>query len=263
MTSTVLRPLTGFLAASLLIHGAALLWLHPLHGALSGSGTAAPVDITLVSTPSGAGLARTTAHRAMKKPMRQPPAHARPVTPHQIRGPAKHQITRRHRAHRLPAKHIAGTWAPRPNRRTTVRRSAHAQPLASAPGKLTPASNSAPRSGPLPAVHPDPSGSHTVSGGTLTLRLQRVLRARLTHYFRYPALARRRGWQGRVILSLSINARGQLSHLRIAQSSGYPVLDRAALHSLRQVGCLPRAAAWVGGRDVNVELPVRYRLVNS
>ncbi|HKJ10411.1 MAG TPA: energy transducer TonB [Gammaproteobacteria bacterium] len=85
----------------------------------------------------------------------------------------------------------------------------------------------------------------------------------LQRYFHYPPLARARGWQGKVVLSLRINGNGKISRLKVARSSGYPVLDRAALRSLKQVRRLPQAAAWLHGRDVEMELPVRYQLVGS
>lgn len=258
MTAAALRRFTGFLTASLLLHGAVLAWLRPPRGALSGSG-AAPVDITLASTPSGAGAPRPAAHRAAKEPMRQPPDHARPVVPNRGRTPAMHQIARR----RQPAQNASGAVSPHSRADTFLSGRAHMRPQKTATAKLRAVSSPTPGSGSHRLARPAAGGSHATGHGTLTLRLQRVLRAKLTRYFRYPPLARRRGWQGRVVVSLSINGRGQLSHLKIAHSSGYPILDRAALHSLQQVGRLPGAGAWLGGRDVKVKLPVRYQLVNS
>jgi len=49
---------------------------------------------------------------------------------------------------------------------------------------------------------------------------------------RYPAIAKKRGQQGKVLLELWLNESGQQSHLTIAKSSGFEVLDNAALKAV-------------------------------
>lgn len=49
----------------------------------------------------------------------------------------------------------------------------------------------------------------------------------------YPAVARERGWQGTVKLRIELLANGRVGEVEVAQSSGYPVLDEAALRSVR------------------------------
>ncbi len=49
----------------------------------------------------------------------------------------------------------------------------------------------------------------------------------------YPALARRLEQEGRVVVEVSVSAEGRITQLRIAESSGYPLLDRAAADALR------------------------------
>jgi len=51
---------------------------------------------------------------------------------------------------------------------------------------------------------------------------------------RYPRLARTRGWTGAVRLRIEVDACGDVSSATVAQSSGYPVLDRAALDAARE-----------------------------
>lgn len=75
----------------------------------------------------------------------------------------------------------------------------------------------------------------------------------------YPEEARRRGWEGRVLLRLSINAEGRVTRAEVIQSSGYRILDEAAARAVRSWRSKP---AHVGGRPVaTVEVqPVRFRL---
>ncbi len=51
---------------------------------------------------------------------------------------------------------------------------------------------------------------------------------------KYPRRARRMGLEGRVMLEVLISAKGQVDELRVLQSSGHKVLDRAALSAVRK-----------------------------
>ncbi|MDH3979398.1 MAG: TonB family protein [Gammaproteobacteria bacterium] len=81
--------------------------------------------------------------------------------------------------------------------------------------------------------------------------------------FNYPLLARKRGWEGDVVLELRLEADGRMSNVRIAESSGYTLLDRAALKSARAVGATPGITQWLAGRHMDILIPVYYRLVDS
>lgn len=91
-------------------------------------------------------------------------------------------------------------------------------------------------------------------------RILAQLRLDLARHFSYPPLARRRGWQGEVILALRVEADGRISNTRVARSSGYGALDRAALESLRRLPPLETAAHLLNGRRLDLQLPVIYRL---
>ncbi len=51
---------------------------------------------------------------------------------------------------------------------------------------------------------------------------------------RYPRLARERGWQGRVVIEIAVIADGTVDRAEIDQSSGYRLLDQAALRVVRR-----------------------------
>ena len=76
---------------------------------------------------------------------------------------------------------------------------------------------------------------------------------------RYPSLARRRGQEGIVRLHLSIDAAGKVDAVTVERSSGFPLLDRAALKAVRSWRFEP---ASLDGRAVATELlqPVEFRL---
>jgi len=49
----------------------------------------------------------------------------------------------------------------------------------------------------------------------------------------YPRESRQRGEQGTVTLEIDVNAQGMADDVRVAQSSGYPLLDEAAVKAAR------------------------------
>ena len=93
-------------------------------------------------------------------------------------------------------------------------------------------------------------------------RLQQSLTEALASHFHYPRLARKRGWQGTVEIGLNITTNGELSNIRVIQSSGHRVLDRAAIKSLENLGNLTEAKEWLTS-DYNGTFPVHYALVDS
>lgn len=84
----------------------------------------------------------------------------------------------------------------------------------------------------------------------------------ITRQLTYPAIARRKGWQGVARLELHIEPDGQVSGLHIDASSGYAVLDEAALQSL-QLANIPGAAQWLHGNAVDIIVPVEFRLIDG
>ena len=44
----------------------------------------------------------------------------------------------------------------------------------------------------------------------------------------YPILARKRGYQGTVILDVFIDKNGRVADIKVSSSSGYAILDKAA-----------------------------------
>jgi protein TonB len=75
----------------------------------------------------------------------------------------------------------------------------------------------------------------------------------------YPALARRRQWQGTVVLEVLVKADGLVAELSVEQGSGHRVLDEAALAAVRNWRFTPGRQ----GRQpvaMKVLVPVRFGL---
>ncbi|HEX9804009.1 MAG TPA: TonB family protein [Gammaproteobacteria bacterium] len=90
----------------------------------------------------------------------------------------------------------------------------------------------------------------------LESRLRVTLQQALARHFSYPLLARRRGWQGEVLLAFRLQSDGRIIDARVARSSGYGVLDRAALDALGKVGRISPGTEY----GFAMQLPVIYRL---
>jgi protein TonB len=84
-------------------------------------------------------------------------------------------------------------------------------------------------------------------------------RMRIEKAKRYPREARRRGWEGKVVLSFQINRKGEVAQIRLVQSSGYPDLDEEGFATLRRASpFLPPPVT--DEREFEVEIPLVFRL---
>jgi len=75
----------------------------------------------------------------------------------------------------------------------------------------------------------------------------------------YPYLARLRGESGRVVLDVEVLASGEAGVVRVEESSGYDILDQAALESVKRWRFVP---ARRNGAPVpaSVRIPIRFAL---
>jgi protein TonB len=76
---------------------------------------------------------------------------------------------------------------------------------------------------------------------------------------RYPREARRRGWEGEVVLSFQINRKGEVSQIRLVRSSGYQELDDEGIATIRRASpFLPPPLA--DQNKLEVEIPLVFKL---
>ncbi len=74
----------------------------------------------------------------------------------------------------------------------------------------------------------------------------------------YPYSARKKGIQGIVFILLKLDEQGYLIELRITQSSGYKILDKAAVSLIKKV--VPYAHGT--GQPIIMEIPITYSLLD-
>jgi len=113
--------------------------------------------------------------------------------------------------------------------------------------------------------HPTAAAATPPSAGAVNVseRISAALQNRLNSHFEYPWLARKRGWQGQVTLSLRVEDNGDLTHWKVSKTSGFVLLDRSALKAARRIGRLQEADRLLNGKSLNLMIPVRYLLLDS
>jgi len=97
----------------------------------------------------------------------------------------------------------------------------------------------------------------------LSERIQKQLNLKINFTRSYPRLAIRNAWEGRVNLGVRVLSDGQLTDVHVINSSGYRILDTAAMKSVNKVAHLPEARFWLGGKHIDVVLPIVYKLTDS
>jgi protein TonB len=75
----------------------------------------------------------------------------------------------------------------------------------------------------------------------------------------YPAMAKRRGYEGVVLLTVLVNIEGKVSELKIKNPSGHHSLDRSAIETVKNWLFLPASE---GDRPVSmwVDIPIVFQL---
>lgn len=89
------------------------------------------------------------------------------------------------------------------------------------------------------------------------------LNALINVHKKYPTFAIRRGWQGTVELGLRVEADGKLTRVRVLKTSGYRILDEAALTMLSSANHVNGIEAWLNGHYFDTTLPIEYRLTGG
>lgn len=115
--------------------------------------------------------------------------------------------------------------------------------------------------------HSKPASTAATLSTTEYARLSNDMRDYLSSEFqlrfKYPLLARKRGWQGRVVVGMNISQQGQITYVAVKHSSGYGILDRNAVDTFRAIGRLTPELRTHLYRDHQLFIPVIYTLTGG
>lgn len=86
------------------------------------------------------------------------------------------------------------------------------------------------------------------------------LKRKLLSNFYYPKLAQKKNWEGKVTIGFLLHTTGQLSQIEIIHSSGYQILDNAAIKAISNITKLSEINV---NKNMNIQLPITYQLTEG
>ena len=88
-----------------------------------------------------------------------------------------------------------------------------------------------------------------------------ILETEFSKHFYYPKVAQRRQWQGQVLVGFIIMSDGHIENVRVNKSSGYRVLDNAAIDAVEKIDGKNELTLALAGNSIEQILPVTYKLL--
>ena len=138
---------------------------------------------------------------------------------------------------------------------------AEARPIASVPGAERKPALSPAREGASRSESPEARASAPEAPNADDLRQYRVsLGVAARRFKRYPPMARERGWEGTVVVTVVVHPRMPQPEVSLSRSSGWAMLDEQALEMLRRAAGATALPESLKGRGFSMELPVRFSL---
>lgn len=241
-----LSPLKFSVAISLLVHGVGiggLALFKQFHHAPATMSVSETILLELVAAPSESG-------RSVVQPI--VPAPLSPPSP--IALPKPEEIISEKPVELTPAKEVM--VLPDPLLPSLVTE------LATTPVAEVTAQN-------LDAPEPDHArgdGSSPTAGNDVTTAEGKPLANAEPNYLKnpeplYPLAARRRRQEGLVVLNIRVSTAGRAMDASLKRSSGYPLLDEAALTQVREWEFSPARIGRIAVES-EIEVPVRFKLTN-
>lgn len=120
-----------------------------------------------------------------------------------------------------------------------------------------------PSASPLPSVK-DRRGGEDLKASVIPKAGSRLIKMARPRYDRnpkppYPRIARRRGYEGVVLLRVEILPNGRVGEIRVKKSSGHAMLDRSALKTVKKWRFIPAKRR---GEPIRIwaEVPIKFDL---
>lgn len=89
------------------------------------------------------------------------------------------------------------------------------------------------------------------------------IQSQLSQYLSYPEFARRKGWQGIVVVTLKVNNSGQLKDIHVNSSSGFDILDNTAIDALNKLNAIEIKQEFKLALNTSLEIPIHFKLQGS
>ena len=92
------------------------------------------------------------------------------------------------------------------------------------------------------------------------LRYSQIVQKRILGGFSYPEAAKKAGFQGTVKLSLKLSPQGDLLDAKIKETSGYRILNDAALKTAQATSPYPPFPPEIKEKEIWMDIPIIYQL---
>lgn len=116
----------------------------------------------------------------------------------------------------------------------------------------------------FPRIFPQsPSADHNSSDADLSAvrgLFTGKVRQRIANAKYYPRIARRRGMEGQPIVAFTLGRDGRLMKIDLAKTSGYQLLDQAALEAVHEAAPYPEIPASLEMNSFQFKLPISFML---
>jgi TonB family protein len=109
----------------------------------------------------------------------------------------------------------------------------------------------------------------TVNANNITSPISKNIRSRAKYKIgtienphpEYPIIARKKGWQGRLLLAVHVDKNGNVLNVHVKETSGFEVLDEVSIKTVSDWKFLP---ARFGDKYVedNLNIPVSFKLID-
>lgn len=76
----------------------------------------------------------------------------------------------------------------------------------------------------------------------------------------YPRRAQEKGWEGEVLLKISINKSGEVQDIQVVKESNYSSLNREALRSVERANPYPAIPAELGAESYDFTVPINFKM---
>jgi len=107
---------------------------------------------------------------------------------------------------------------------------------------------------------PQRGGELASGGGNVKQSYYAAVTARLESAKGYPKEARRRGYEGTVLVRVELERNGTLRACAVLQGSGRDILDKEALQTVRRAAPFPPVPDLISGEVQAMSVPLSYTL---
>ncbi len=143
-----------------------------------------------------------------------------------------------------------------PQQTQTVRKPRIPRPTATTP----PLSSPAPAAGSITSPESKSSPLPSQEEKTFLKQYLQEVAAKINAVKHYPRRARKKGWEGTVVITLHILPTGRVEKVVLATGSRYDTLNKAALQAIEKAQPFPKFSQGVSLKSISVKVPIQFTL---